>query len=161
LIYPRELANIPDTLTYEQIAGADKVNSKDGRAFNGDEVHGFKVSLCERDTAIYGSMLLMGLIFPLVRGKMKPLPWYWWVILGVIPMGLDGGSQLPSLSSNLPDWLFLRESTPFLRVLTGGLFGITTSWYLLPILKEAMDDTRQLLAEKFTIVRQLSTHQGE
>ncbi len=49
-----------------------------------------------------------------------------WILIGLGPIGLDGFSQLFSQM----DWSWLatifpyRESTPFLRVLTGALFGI-------------------------------------
>jgi len=143
-------------ITYEQITGQVGDNVVDARNFIGNEQLGFKAAICERDTGIYGSMLLFGLVFSFFRKKIKSIPWYLWVIIGVLPMGLDGGSQLPSLIANLPAWVPIRESTPFLRVLTGSLFGITTAWYLYPLLEESMSENRQLMKRKFATVAQLA-----
>jgi uncharacterized membrane protein len=96
---------------------------------------GYKVALCERDMAIYGAILLFGIIYALTGRRIKPLHWMLWLLLGLGPIGLDGFSQLFSqmewawLASILP----YRESTPFLRVLTVGLFGLTTAWF--PLLR--------------------------
>jgi hypothetical protein len=74
----------------------------------------------------------------------------------MLPIGLDGFSQLFSqmnwawLSSILP----YRESTPLLRVLTGGLFGFTTAWFAYPYMEESMAETRQFFIKKFASIRQ-------
>lgn len=154
-LYPRTLAGLPVSLTYEDLAGNGEVDLAGARDFIGNEQTGYKVALCERDVAIYGSLLVFGLFFTATGRKIRTVPWTIWLFLGVVPMGLDGASQIPSLMSGMPAWIPIRESTPFLRSLTGGLFGATSAWYLLPILEETMDDTRQLLAGKFAIVRQL------
>jgi uncharacterized membrane protein len=68
-------------------------------------------------------------------------------MIGLVPIAIDGVSQLPGLASNLPPW-FLRESTPLLRTITGTLFGFTTAWYLFPLIEESMNETRMVLEEK-------------
>ncbi|MHB1384976.1 MAG: hypothetical protein ACYCYC_11680, partial [Bellilinea sp.] len=73
----------------------------------------------------------------------------------LVPIGIDGVSQLPSLISQLPDWMIIRESTPILRTITGALFGITTSWYLFPMIEESMRETRKMLAGKKAVVSQI------
>ena len=129
--YPRALAGIQGVKTYEEITGNDPTNLMAGREFLGSNSLGFKVALCERDVAIYGSMLLFGLIFMVTGRKLKSLPWYVWVAVGMIPMGIDGGSQLFSFAQGyFPSWVPIRESTPLLRTLTGVLFGVTTFWYV-------------------------------
>jgi hypothetical protein len=71
------------------------------------------------------------------------------------PIGVDGVSQLFSqmnwqwLASIVP----YRESTPFLRVLTGGLFGFTTAWFAYPYMEESMAETRQFFIKKFASIR--------
>jgi uncharacterized membrane protein len=61
-----------------------------------------------------------------------------WILLGLFPIGLDGGSQLLSY---LPFLHFPpRESTPLLRVLTGALFGIASAWFAYPYVQESMDE---------------------
>ena len=78
------------------------------------------------------------------------------MLIGLIPIGLDGFSQLfsqiewPWLSSILP----YRESTPFLRVLTGGLFGLAVAWFTYPLIEESMSETRQFFIKKFATISQ-------
>ncbi|NMB54924.1 MAG: DUF2085 domain-containing protein [Leptolinea sp.] len=155
--YPRELAGIANIKTFEEATGITANKILDARAYLGDEKVGYKVALCERDTAIYGAMLLFGLIFSLTGRKIKPIPWYVWLTIGLIPIGLDGFSQLPGLASGLPAWLPVRESSPLLRVVTGVLFGGTTASYLFPLLEDSMKETRTLLGTKIMIASQLNT----
>jgi uncharacterized membrane protein len=155
--YPRELAGIKGMKTFEEETGITTNEILQARAYLGDSKAGYKVALCERDTAIYGAMLLFGIIFMLTGRKFKAIPWYVWLAVGVVPIGLDGFSQLPGLASGLPAWVPLRESTPFLRVVTGTLFGGTTAAYLFPMLEESMRETRTLLGSKMVIVDQLSS----
>jgi uncharacterized membrane protein len=117
---------------------------------------GYKVALCERDVAIWGGTLLFGLFFSVIRKQIKPLPWYLWVGLGILPVGLDGGSQLLSfLEGTLPAWMIIRESTPLLRTITGGMFGITTGWLLYPLIEQTMADTRRFMVRKFAAIAQM------
>ncbi len=100
-------------------------------------------------------MTLFALLFMVTGRKMIPLPWYLWLLFGLIPIGIDGVSQLPSLISQMPDWMLIRESTPILRTVTGGLFGLTTSWYLFPMIEESMRETRKMLTSKLAVVSQI------
>jgi uncharacterized membrane protein len=127
------------------------------RAFVGNPVVGYKVAICERDVAIYLSMLLFGLVYSATGRRLRSIPWYLWVIIGMGPIGLDGFSQFPALISGLPAWLPVRESTPLLRTLTGGLFGWMTAWYLFPLLEASARDTRIVLQRKMAVIRQGST----
>jgi uncharacterized membrane protein len=112
----------------------------------GDETLGFKVALCQRDVAIYGSILLFGLVFSVTKRKIPPLPLIAWVVLGLVPIGLDGLSQIVS---QLPwEIIAVRESTPLLRSLTGSLFGFSTAWFSFPVIEEAMSETRKVLSVK-------------
>lgn len=160
--YPRELANISGVPTYETFFLAEPSNLEYARKFIGNEEIGagkgqigYKVALCQRDVAIYGALLLFGIFFTLTGRRIKTLPWYFWVIFGLVPIGIDGVSQLPSLLEFLPDWLLMRESTPVLRSITGCLFGLTTAWYLFPMIEESMRETRSLLAGKMAVVPQI------
>ncbi len=160
--YPRELAGIQGVATYEEVIGTDEYNVGQARKFTGigeqgygAEPVGYKVALCQRDVAIYGSMTLFAILFMVTGRKIKPLPWYLWFIFGLIPIGIDGVSQLPSLIGRMPDWMLIRESTPILRTLTGGLFGLTTSWYLFPMIEESMRETRKMLTSKLAVVSQI------
>ncbi len=155
--YPLELAQVPDTMTYEQVTNtnANPVDILAARRFLGNDAVGYKVALCERDVAMYLGILAFGLLFGLTGRKIKGIPWYLWILIGVFPIGLDGSSQLPALLNwSVLNWLPIRESTPFLRVLTGGLFGVMTAWYLFPIFEESMRETRNIVARKIAVVTQ-------
>jgi uncharacterized membrane protein len=112
------------------------------RNFLGDDRLGYKVAFCERDVAIYGGILLGGLVFALVRRRVKPLPVLVWFLVGVLPMLVDGGSQLFAGFPLLPAGWGPRESTPLLRTATGMLFGIMNVWLAYPYLEQSMSETR-------------------
>jgi uncharacterized membrane protein len=157
--YPRELAHTSYPITYDQLIGHSfsLTNDQDilqARAFIGNDQLGYKVAICERDVALWGGLLACGLFFSVFRKKMPLLPWYLWLLIGVAPIAIDGASQLTPLFGNLLAWFPARESTPFLRTLTGGLFGILTGWYLFPFIEEAMAETRQVLGRKLAVVKQ-------
>ncbi len=145
--YPRELAGIEGVSSYEEITNSTEIDIRSAQRFTGNEALGYKVALCERDIAIYASMLLFVIAFIISGRRIKPLPWYIWILIGLVPIALDGVSQLPGLASNLPSW-FLRESTPLLRTITGTLFGFSTAWYLFPLIEASMNETRIILEEK-------------
>lgn len=99
------------------------------RAFHGNEVSGYKVGICQRDVAIYGSVLLAGLLFGLLRGRLRP-PSLKIFLIFLIPIALDGSTQL----------FGLRESNWLLRTITGALFGGACVWLAYPYLEAAMRD---------------------
>ena len=155
--YPRSLAGISGVQTYEQVMGSDFINIEEARTFNGNVIMGYKVALCQRDIGIYGSIFLFGMIFTLTGKKIKPISWIWWFVLGLIPIGIDGVSQLPGIAINLfPSWFPIRESTPLLRSATGVLFGTFTAWYLYPLIEESMSEMRSILYRKKVVVEQTS-----
>jgi uncharacterized membrane protein/glutaredoxin len=160
--YPLQEAGMTGVKTFEQITGfADLRNPAaysrlEARQFVGNETVGYKMALCERDIAIYGAIFLFGILYALSGRRIKPLHWILWIVLGMIPIGLDGFSQLFSQMdwSWLATFLPYRESTPFLRVLTGALFGFTTAWFAYPYMEESMAETRQFFIKKFEAIRQ-------
>ena len=154
IVYPRELAQVPDLATYEEVTGNPAEDVVSARLMIGDSFLGYKIALCERDIAIWGSLALFGIAFALFGRKWKSFPWWAWLIIGVIPMGMDGISQLPSLASNTIAWLPIRESTPLIRVISGVLFGVTTGWYVFPIMEETMQETRAFMAQKIRLIQQ-------
>ena len=148
--YPRAAAGVEDVLTYSQATGlpeGDSVAAVYGaRDFIGNEAVGYKLALCERDIAIYGSILLFGIIFALTGRRIPGLPWYIWLLLGILPIAFDGVSQLLSQPPiNLGAY---RESTPFLRTMTGALFGFMTAWFGYPMVEETMAQSRLALDYK-------------
>lgn len=66
-------------------------------------IMGEQVAFCQRDVAIYGSLLLGGLVFGLMRRRLKPLQLRYYVFF-LVPIALDGGMQLASglLSVGVP-----------------------------------------------------------
>ena len=155
--YPRELAGVDGVITYGEATGFNEYDVTTARDFLGNEAMGYKLALCERDIAIYGAILLFGVLFTLTGKKIPPLPWYLWILLGIGPIGLDGFSQLLSQSGlEIFAWLPLRESTPFLRALTGGLFGLATAWFGYPYLEESVLENRHEMKLKSAIVSQIS-----
>jgi uncharacterized membrane protein len=156
--YPRALAGVKGLLTYQQATGLDEGTSPEAvwaaRTYVGDEHIGYKVALCERDVAIYAAIIIFAGVFALWRRiwpkrMIPPIHWMLWILIGIIPMGLDGGSQLvsqyiPALARFFP----LRESTPFLRTLTGFLFGFTTAWFGIPYMEESFGETLRIFTRK-------------
>jgi uncharacterized membrane protein len=129
------------------------------RAFVGNVQMGYKVAICERDVAIYGVMLLSGLIFgvPAVRRRLKPMPWWAWFLVGIVPMGIDGFWQM---FTNFPyttlvhffSLLPYHESSLLDRSLTGGLFGLANAWLAYPYFEESMREAHAELKDKLARV---------
>ncbi len=118
------------TLGTLQAHGLDPASSPwQRRFFVGSPDLGYKMAFCERDLALYGGFLLMGLIYALTRRFWRPLSWRLY-LLSLLPMALDGGTQLVGL----------RESTWGLRVTTGLLLAFTTIWALYPRMDNVMMD---------------------
>jgi uncharacterized membrane protein len=146
-VYPRAAAGIDDLMTYGEATGLSEGNQPvevfAARDYVGDELVGYKVALCQRDIALWGGLLLFGLLFGITNKRIPGLPWYLWILIGLVPIGVDGLSQI--ISQPPLGWLPYRESTPLLRVITGFLFGFSTAWFAYPLVEEAMSDTRELM----------------
>ena len=120
----------PETLATNSLA----------RAFIGNSALGYKMAYCQRDAAMYGSMLLAGMVFGLVRRRLRPLPLALYLI-SLVPWAVDGLAQL----------LGFYESTWQLRTITGSLFGLATVWFAYPYLEAGMDDLRRTIGEKLRL----------
>lgn len=145
--YPREAAGVENLIPFGVASGISEDDQLAARQFVGNPEVGYKVALCERDVAIYGGILLFGIIFSLTGRRIKHLPWYLWLLIGIFPIALDGFSQL--LSQPPLNMFPYRESTPLLRTVTGFLFGFTTAWFGYPIVEESMADLRRYSEQKF------------
>ena len=145
--YPRASANVEGLQTYGEVTGMDEEDLLAARAYVGNEDVGYKVAFCERDIAIYGAMFLFGMVFAATGRRIRSLPFWLWMLIGIAPIAIDGFSQLFSQIPSFALWSY-RESTPLLRSLTGGLFGLTTAWFGFPLVEESMSETRQMLAAK-------------
>lgn len=85
----------------------------------------YEFPVCARDIAIYLGAWISGIAVYFTKwkdAKYTPNPIYF--ILALIPIGLDGGTQLMG-------W---RESTNDLRMLTGMIAGLAFSFYFVPML---------------------------
>lgn len=154
--YPLAEANLAGYKTFEEATGITGVDDPynmarfEARNYVGDESVGYKTALCQRDIAIYLAILIFGVTYGATGRRFKSLHWVAWILLGMGPIGLDGFSQL--FSQFNWDWLNTlvpyRESTPYLRVLTGALFGFFTAWFAYPNIEESMSETRQYYIKK-------------
>ncbi len=99
------------------------------RAFRGNELTGYKIAVCQRDVAIYGSVVVAGLLFGTLRGRVRTIGLRFYLVL-LIPIALDGLTQL----------FGLRESNWWLRTVTGALFGGASVWLAYPYIEAAMRD---------------------
>lgn len=152
--YPRESAGMEGVTSFEE---ATNINGNDllaARNFVGNETLGYKVALCQRDVALYLGILIFSLIFAFTGRRLKPLPFWAWLVFGILPVALDGFSQLFS-QVGIPGFEILlpyRESTPLLRTFTGFLFGFMTAWFGIPYIEESMRESRAQLVKKFAVV---------
>ena len=118
-----------------------------------DGVIGYKLPVCARDVGIYFAMLLGGIaLFFVKRTKDTEWPSPFILIAFLIPMGIDGGTQL--LSLELANYgivipgIGVRESTNFLRLLTGSLAGFAVAFYLVPMLNRLIESITHRANEK-------------
>ncbi len=131
-LFPREGS---DMLSIEEASGMPAESIRP-REFYGTPRMGYKMAVCQRDTAIYAGMALFCAVFFLSGNRIRPMKLWVYVLLGLVPMAADGGSQM--LSHVLPAVFPFRESTPLLRVITGALFGYFTCRYLFPKLERTL-----------------------
>ncbi len=90
-------------------------------------IFGHQLGMCARNFSIYTSMFIGSLIFVLSNKRIPGIPWWVWILM-ILPMALDGTTQM----------FGLRESTWELRVLTGTLFGLGNVWFALPLIQKTI-----------------------
>jgi len=140
-------------VTYSTTSTALDAELHYARDFVGNAALGYKIAFCQRDVAIYGGILLTGLLYGLLRRWWRaPLPWWVYILLGLVPMGLDGGYQLISQllgQLQLLPWLPVYESTALMRALTGAAFGATTVGFIYPQMNGFFEETKALLSSRY------------
>ena len=95
-------------------------------------VVGYKMPVCARDLGLYIAMLAGGLTYPFVRKLNSKEVWpAIWLVVAIIPLGIDGTVQLLSELGFLP---FVYESTNLMRMLTGAIAGFVATFYAIPLL---------------------------
>ncbi len=128
------------------------------RAILGDPIFGYKVAIGNRCSAIYSSILLVGMLFGLTRRQIRPLSLGGVLVLS-LPMALDGVSHIVSEVTGLGfrdtnAWLQALTQNAFpldfylgdalgsfnwlMRTITGALFGIALVWMAYPTLRLAL-----------------------
>lgn len=93
-------------------------------------VLGHQLGMCARNFSIYTAMFIGSLAFVLSKKRLPGIPWWLWVLM-MIPMALDGTTQMVGL----------RESTWELRVITGTLFGLGNVWFVLPFIQKTLRES--------------------
>ncbi len=88
---------------------------------------GYQMAYCQRDTAIYLTMFIAGLVYARYPSRFDPLSVRMYLLL-IAPIAVDGFTQL----------FGLRESMWLLRVVTGLLFGGASVWLFYPRLAKAL-----------------------
>ena len=142
-----------------QAAWIDTVNPMLLRKFTGTAAMGWKVAWSDRMITFYGGVWLFGLLWRLLRHRLKRLPWLGLALL-LLPMALDGSthflSDLAGIGqgfrdsnlwlANLTDFTFpanfyagdaLGSFNSWIRILTGLLAGLGLVWFVFPYLDEA------------------------
>ncbi|MBN1679188.1 MAG: DUF2085 domain-containing protein [Anaerolineae bacterium] len=163
LVYPRDVAG-SDLTSFEvyaardpHFAGIDLYQwsaelQLRSRSFRGNEEMGYKTALCERDVAIYGAMVLAALAFSRVRRRLRPASIWLYLLLGLVPMGIDGFSQIISYPPF--EYWPVRETLPIYRVITGSLFGIMNVWLAFPYLEASMREAVDAIEARLDIAEQ-------
>lgn len=185
-VYPRELAGTsftpieryePSIPEFSNVSPTNWLQfTLAARQFLGNAQMGYKMALCERDISIYSFVFFGGLLYGFLRSRIRvrSLPFWAFALIGLGPIGLDGFSQLfgyygAPLDGGVPTGVAaffhaifpLRESTPFLRVLTGALFGLMLVWLVYPSVGEGMKETEEQLEQKLTRIGVLPSKEGE
>lgn len=145
-VYAQDLEEFNEFTEADEFTSLDWVLTQ--KNFLGTETMGYKVALCERDIFIYMAIFAFALIYsrPAVRKRLRPVPLWLYVFLGVAPIGIDGFSQL----LGYPPFEFWpqRETIPEFRVLTGAVFGAMTAWLGIPYIDMSMRETVEQIEEK-------------
>lgn len=125
------------------------------RMFVGNAEIGYKIALCQRCVAIYGAIFIAGLVYAWLRRRrdVPALPMWVYVLVGVVPMGLDGGIQLLtkiiwSISPNLLPQPY--EASPLSRLITGVFFGLGVVGFAYVSINEFMTEVAAAIEEKFS-----------
>ncbi len=86
---------------------------------------GEKLPVCARDTSLYVAAFISTMFYPAFRKTCSPsMPSKWYLLPFLLPMAIDGIIQLVGL----------RESTNFLRFVTGFWAGLIVPFYFIPLI---------------------------
>ncbi|MGB9635029.1 MAG: DUF2085 domain-containing protein [Candidatus Micrarchaeia archaeon] len=97
-----------------------------------DGMEGYKIAVCSRDFFMYLGLLIAAPAYLLLRKRITTLPSMIYLLIALVPMGIDGTGQL------LGFW----ESTNLVRSATGLIVGIVMGYYLVFLTCEIFDRKR-------------------
>lgn len=97
-------------------------------------INGNQMPYCARCTALFWGLALGVGLVAFVRIELK----WWWLVGGLVPMGVDGGLQLVTS----------YESINIIRVITGGLAGLVTGFAIGVIVFEVTEVVKYERARK-------------
>lgn len=140
------------------------------RQYIGSPAMGWKVAWSDRMVSMYTSILFFGLLWGALRRRLKPLPWWGFVLL-LLPMALDGSthflSDLSGIGQGFRDgntWLAALTHNAFstsfyagdalgsfnswMRLITGVFFGLGVVWFGFPYLEEAFAELARYLKDR-------------
>ena len=141
------------------------------RQFVGNPEMGWKVAWSDRMVSMYTGLFVFGLLYGLLRKRLKPLS-LWGFALLILPMVVDGGthmiSDLAGIGQGFRDsnaWLAALTNRAFpvnfyagdalgsfnsqMRLITGVLFGLGAVWLAYPYVESAFADTARQIEDKF------------
>jgi uncharacterized membrane protein len=150
------------------------------KAFRGSPELGWKLTWSDRLVAMFGSMLVMFVLYALRKWHKFPL---WLGVLLVLPLIIDGATHLASDSASvLSGWRYdnmwlanltnhtfaesfyvgdgLGTFNAWMRVITGILFGIGFFGWSLPIVDRYFERNANILAEKLDNWRKRQEEKG-
>ena len=141
------------------------------RQFVGNPEMGWKVAWSDRMVSMYTGLFVFGLLYGLLRKRLKPLS-LWGFALLILPMVVDGGthmiSDLAGIGQGFRDsnaWLAALTNSAFpvnfyagdalgsfnsqMRLITGVLFGLGAVWLAYPYVEAAFADAARQIEDKF------------
>ncbi len=118
-------------------------------------IFGYQMALCSRCFAIYVSFLAGGLLFYLIRNRLKPFH-IGYYILFCIPMAIDGFAQLfgvpiPRGIGPGMELIWTQLSNNDLRIITGALFGLGSALFVLPYMQQVFEMAEEAPKEQKTL----------
>jgi uncharacterized membrane protein len=131
----RSLCWYPSKMSFGDCLKSDKLVLDKSEVVITDGAIGYKMPVCARDVGIYLFMLLGGVML-YVRGNhdSQTIPAAIWLILALVPIGIDGGGQ----------FIGLWESSNSMRLFTGAIAGFALPFYMVPMLNRLLDKSSKL-----------------
>jgi len=144
------------------------------KQFAGNAAIGWKVAWSDRMVYMYGATWFSALVYALVS-KRRPVKRLSVVVFALLmlPMALDGTTHLLSdlgagglfggfrytndwlvtlTSGSLPIWVYRGDAfgsfNSWMRLISGIGFGVALVWLAFPVIEDAMDQSRRVLADK-------------